>query len=171
MSLSSAYTENITFTLIHARYIASKVATDLLRFHRLYGGIPSIATINDYDAEMVELLKHDVLYQVIYGFQRDGKWTEASVRYTALPGGNLATDDDPGKIRPGVGVEGAYFTSFLTYNSRWFSLPLADRAAIVAGCPVKRSTMGEPGLEAGYWSDDLNYFAGGRGLGRSSVRR
>ncbi|MGH9162785.1 MAG: hypothetical protein ACRD2X_22700 [Vicinamibacteraceae bacterium] len=56
-----------------------------------------------YEAELVELLKHDVVDTVTYGFKRDGKWTEAAVRYRSI-GGSLSADDDPGKISPGLNV-------------------------------------------------------------------
>lgn len=159
-----------TFTITHARYIASKVATDLKRFQRFYEGVPSDGTIDSYEAELVGLLKHDAIDYVVYGFQRNSLWTPASVRYRALPGGSLLADDDPGKIRPGIDVGGARFTSFLSYSSAWFAIPEAERERIAQGLPFQRTTMTTPGLERGAWIDDLSYAAGGRGLGRSSVR-
>lgn len=168
--MTVSYTTSETFTIVHARKIACKVATDLKRFQRFYGR-PADSWIDDYEAELVELLKYDVVATVAYGFQRNGKWTEAAVRYKALPGGGLVPDDDPGKIRPNLDVSGASFTSFLTYNSRWAGLSGNERAAIAAACPFRRSSGDEPGLEAGYWEVDRTYTAGGRGLARSSVRR
>jgi hypothetical protein len=92
--MSDSYTvSNIeTFSLVHARKIASKVATDLLRFQTLYGGVPSDGVIDAYEKEITEFLNHDVVESVVYGFKRGGKWTEAAVRYRALPGGTLVTD-------------------------------------------------------------------------------
>lgn len=168
MSSSYTVTETETFTVAHARKIASKVATDLLRFQTLYGS-PSDGWINDYEAEMVDLLKRNFVDNVTYGFKRNGKWTEAAVRYKALPGGTLVTDDDPGKIRPRLNVEGASFTSFLEYNSNWWKLTAEVRDSIKNRLPFQRSSGEAPALEAGYWKDDLNYVAGGRGLGRSTV--
>ena len=115
---SFSYTDTEAFTIAHARRIASKVATDLLRFQSLYNGVPSDTTIDNYEKEIVEYLRHDVVESVTYGFKRDGKWTEAAVRYRALPGGTLVTDDDPGKIRPRLDVAGATFTSFLVHNNK-----------------------------------------------------
>ena len=162
-------TETSTFTITHARYIASKVATDLKRFQRFYGS-PSDDLINRYEGELAGLLKHDAVDNVVYGFQRNSLWTPASVRYRAIPGGSLAADDDPGKIRPGIDVGGAHFTSFLSYSSSWFGLSQADRESIESGLPIQRTTGAAPNLESGAWSDDLSYSAAGRGLGRSSVR-
>lgn len=162
-------TETSSFTITHARYIASKVATDLKRFQRFYGS-PSDTWIDRYEGELAGLLKHDAVETVVYGFQRNSLWTPASVRYRAIPGGTLMADDDPGKIRPGIDVAGAHFTSFLSYSTAWFNLTQADRESIERSLPIQRSTMSVPGLESGAWSDDLSYSAGGRGLGRSSVR-
>jgi hypothetical protein len=169
----STYTtnESETFTILHARYIASKVATDLKRMQRFYKGVPSDETIELYEKELAVLLKHDVVASVTYGFKRNGKWTEATVRYTALSGGALQADDDPGKIRPNLEVAGASFASFLTCNDNWLSLSATQQTAIEGESPVKRSNGETPPLETGYWMNDLNYSAAGRGLGRATVRR
>ena len=121
--MSSSYTTigtiSKTFTIVHAKRIASKVATDLLRFKRFYGS-PSDKWINLYEAELIVLLKYDAVDTVIYGFQRNGRWTRASAKYVALPGGSIHADDDPGKIRPGLDVRNARFMSCLTYSFRWW---------------------------------------------------
>lgn len=167
----SSYTTTSTdsYTVTHARYVASKVATDLKRFQRFYNS-PSDGWIDMYEKELVGLLKYDAVDNVVYGFQRNALWTPASVRYRALPGGTLMADDDPGKIRPGVDIAGAHFTSFLSYSSSWFALPLDERTRIEEALPIQRTTGSSPSLETGSWVDDLGYSAGGRGLGRSSVR-
>jgi Bacterial HORMA domain family 1 len=163
-------TETSSFTITHARYIASKVATDLKRFQRFYYGLPNDDLIDRYEGELAGLLKHNAVDIVVYGFQRNSLWTPASVRYRAIPGGSLLADDDPGKIRPGIDVSGARFTSFLSYSNSWWDLTQAERDTIRKGLPINRSTGSSPDLETGAWSDDLSYSAGGRGLGRSSVR-
>ncbi|AMX98798.1 hypothetical protein AB0V79_24280 [Mesorhizobium ciceri] len=162
-------TETSSFTITHARYIASKVATDLKRFQRFYGS-PSDDWIDRYEGELAGLLKHDAVENVVYGFQRNSLWTPASVRYRAIPGGSLIADDDPGKIRPGIDITGARFTSFLSYSTTWFDLTPAERESIESSLPIQRTHSSAPALETGAWSDDLSYSAGGRGLGRSSVR-
>jgi hypothetical protein len=166
---SHTTTTTSSFTITHARYIASKVATDLKRFQRFYGA-PNDTVIDQYEGELAGLLKYDAVEYVVYGFQRNSLWTPASVRYRAIPGGPLLADDDPGKIRPGIDISGARFTSFLSYSNSWFNIPQADREAIKASLPIQRSNGSSPNLESGAWSDDNTYSAGGRGLGRSSVR-
>lgn len=169
--MSSSYTASAaeTFTEAHARKIACKVATDLKRFQRFYGS-PSDRWISNFEGELIQLLKHDVLASVVYGFERRGRWTAAAVRYTALADGTLSADDDPGKIRLGLDVAGAAFGSFLTYNATWEGLSQTKQAAIRRACPFQRTAGSSPPLESGYWADDLSYGAGGRGLARSTVR-
>jgi len=169
MSTSFSLTLTESFTITHARHIASKVATDLLRFQRFYGR-PSNAAIDAYEKELVALLKQDYVHTVTYGFKRNGNWVIA-LRYRARSGGILIVDDDPGKIRPGEDITSAAFTSFLVYNSNWFSLTLQQQEQFEATLPFRRSTGQEPGIENGWWADDLTYSAGGRGLGRSTLRR
>lgn len=168
MSDSYTYSLSETFTIVHARHIASKVATDLLRFTRFYNS-PSIEWINYYEEELTALVKEDYLDNIIYGFKRNGKWTEASIRYHALPGGTLIGDDDPGKIRPGHDVSGAHFTSYLNRNSRWLALSSEERQKFENSLPFQRGGATEPELEKGMWSQGLTYSAGGRGIMRSTI--
>ncbi len=164
-SLSHSQTSTIT----DAKYLASKVATDLARIQRFYGS-PSDTEISEYEAELTILLKHDAVDNVIYGFKRNGLWTLASVRYVALPGGALQVDDDPGRIRANLDVAGATFSSFLTYSSKWFGRTPEDRARVSSQLPFSRTTGNSPNLELGQWAQDKNYSSSGLGLGRSTVR-
>ena len=168
-SYTTSGTISNTFTIVHAKHIASKVATDLLRFKRFYGS-PSDEWINLYEAELIVLLKYDAVDTVIYGFQRNGLWTRASAKYIALPGGSIHADDDPGKIRPGLDVQNAHFTSYLTYSFRFWDRSATEQANIESELPFRRGIGSTSGLETGYWANDRNYLAGGRGLGRSTVK-
>ena len=169
-SFTSTYTLSDTFTITHAKYIASKVATDLLRFRRFYGS-PSLDSIDMYEEELAILLKYDAVDTVIYGFKRNNLWTMASAKYRAFPGGSIHINDDPGKIRPGLDVKGARFGSCLNYSSRWLNLSEQQRVQIKKAFRIVRTTTSSSGLETGSWVEDLKYMAGGRGLGRSTVGR
>ena len=168
--MSSTQTSTSTFTLTNAKYLSSKVATDLRRFHRLYGGRPTEQEIVNYELELTELLKVNAVASVVYGFKRNGVWTHATVKYESSAGGMIAVDDDPGKIRANLDVAGAGFTSFLSYSQAWWAMSEADRTIVKAKLPFSRTTMNEPGLESGNWETDLNYGAGGRALSRSTVK-
>lgn len=169
MSSSYSVSATQTTTVTNARYLASKVATDLMRFSRLYGS-PTVERINEFEEELTILLKNDAVDNVVYGFKRNGLWTLASVRYIALPGGALQVDDDPGRIKPNHDVAGAVFTSFMSYSAKWFARTAQERAGIEATLPINRSVGDAPGLERGRWEQDRSYSSGNLGLGRSTVR-
>lgn len=166
---SYSVTSNETFTLTHAKYIASKVATDLLRFQRFYGE-PKDAKISDYESELTEFIRHGYLETITYGFKRSGNWVEA-VRYRALSDGSLVTDEDPGKLRPGANLEGTVFGSFLTYRASWSALSETERERFRQRLPIQRTSGEEPSVENGQWVEDRTYSAGGQGVSRSSIRR
>ncbi|MEK7828048.1 MAG: hypothetical protein AAB299_10045 [Thermodesulfobacteriota bacterium] len=169
MTYSLTETESTTFTIVHARHMAAKIAADLKRLQRFYG-YPGDTMISSYEAEITELLRGGYLKEVTYGFRRDEKWIEPTLRYKARDlAGTSANDDDPGRIRPGVDIRGTSFYSYLIHNAAWDSLPAVDRAAIEERLPIKRNGAPEPAIN-GYLSDDRTYSAGGRALNRASVR-
>jgi len=150
--------------------MAAKVATDLKRVQRLYYGQPDDSRIAAYESEIIELLKEGYLGAVTYGFRRDGKWIEPSLRYTARDlMGFTANDDDPGRIRPGANIDGASFGSFLSYSSAWDNLSSTARNTFRQRLPFQRGDAAEPAVN-GYLLDDLTYSSGGRALSRASVR-
>jgi len=169
MSLSFTESVSTSFTVTHARHMAAKVATDLKRLQRLYGG-PSDQAIADYETEITELIKAGYLGVVTYGFRRDGKWIEPTLRYSARDlVGFAANDDDPGRIRPGADITNASFYSYLTYSAAWDMLSAGEREAFESRLPFRRGGAPEPAVN-GYLSNDLTYSSGGRALDRASVR-
>lgn len=168
MSYSFTATETRTFTLTHARHLAAKVAADLKRLQRLYGHVTD-QRITEFEGEVTELLRQGYLGTVTYGFKRDGSWIEPTLRYTANELANSGTDDDPGRVRPGIDISGASFHSYLTYNAAWWALTPEQRAAIEGQLPLQRTGQAEPSVN-GYFADDKTYSSGGRSLGRASVR-
>lgn len=166
---SSTYTYNQTFTITHAKYLASKLAADLKRVQRLYGS-PSDSSISSYEQEMTQLLKAGYLDEVKYGFKYNGNFVEPTLIYSAqdLAGAN-STDDDPGKIKPGADISGAKFSSFLSYSSSWFELSRKEQVEFEKFLPFKRTEAAEPGIN-GYLAQDKTYSNGGVSLNRSSVK-
>jgi hypothetical protein len=169
MSYAYTITETKTFTLTHAKHLASKVAADLKRMQRFYGG-PDDARIDRLEGEITELLRQGYLDTVTYGFRRDGDWIEPTLRYTAREMAGDGLDDDPGRVRPGANVTGASFYSYLTHNAAWDALTSTQRTAIEQQLPVQRTGAPEPSVSRGYFADDKTYSSGGRALGRASVR-
>ncbi len=171
MTSSYTYSESgsETFTVTHARHMAAKVATDLKRMQRLYGA-PSDTNIADYEQEIIEFLKAGYLKEVTYGFWRNGDWIEPTLRYTAKElAGAAASDDDPGRVRPGANITGAAFYSYMTYSASWSNATEAERDSFGARLPFTRGGAPEPGV-SGYFSQDRTYSSGGRALDRASVR-
>lgn len=169
MSTSYTFSDTISFTLTHAKYLASKVGTDLKRMQRFYG-LPSDVSIGEYETELTELLKAGYLGTVTYGFRKSENWVEPALRYTARDlAGLTPNDDDPGKVRPGIDVTGAQFYSYLTYSAGWSKLTTAQQEAFRRTLPFSRTGANEPGVN-GYMVSDLTYSSGGRALNRSTLR-
>jgi hypothetical protein len=169
MTYSLTVTETSTYTITHARHMAAKVSTDLKRMQRFYN-VPSDKEIAEYEAEVIELLKNGYLGTITYGFQRNGKWVEPTLKYTAKDlSGFSANDDDPGRIPHNANVEGAKFHNFLTYSSEWNKLSADEKVRFKSGLPFQRTSGEEPGVEGGFY-DDKVYSSGGRALNRSTVR-
>lgn len=168
--MSSTYTDtgSQTFTRLHAKKISYRVATDLKRMQRLYD-VLAAKEIEDYDGELIELLTAGYLGTVAYGFRRNDKWIEPTLRYTAFDLTDPGFGDDPGRVPAGADVRGATFYSYLTYSSAWNALSPSGRAAFEERLPVKRVGAPEPGVD-GYVQQDLAYSAGGRGVRREIVR-
>jgi hypothetical protein len=166
MSYSSTYLDS--FTLVHAKHISSKVTADLKRIQRFYGS-PSDLSITEYEKELIELLKGGYLEKVTYGFKRDGNWIEPTLQYTSKDLSVLSsTDDDPGRIKPNANIIGALFGSFLTYNSKWYSLSQSEQQSFHMSHPLQRGTASEPGMN-GSLNRDKSYSAGGKALDRSTL--
>lgn len=169
MTDSYTISDSQSFTATHARHMAAKVATDLKRMQRLYGS-PSDDSIAKYEAEIIEFLKAGYLGTVWYGYRRNGNWIEPTLRYTSRDlAGSAATDDDPGRVRPGADISGAKFYSYLTYGGAWNSTTAVERDAFKKRLPFQRGDAPEPGVN-GYMADDRTYSAGGRALNRASLR-
>lgn len=167
--MSSSYTtsDTATFTLTHAKYLASKVRTDLMRMHHLYGGVPTVSDIDAYEEELTALLKAGYVSRVTYGFKRNGSFISPSLKYEAHE--LAAGDDRPGKVPRGEDVSGAHFSSYLAYSAKWGQLSPAEKKKFKEDLPVNRVTAEEPGVD-GYYSTDKTYSAGGTSMSRSVVR-
>jgi hypothetical protein len=136
---------------------------------RFYGQ-PSDATIASYEAEITALIKHGYLERVWYGFKRDGKWVEPTLRYSSRDlQGSHTDDNDPGRVKPGADISNASFYSFLSYSTKWYMLDLSDRQKFEADLPLTRGTASEPQV-GGFMLQDKTYSAGGYALDRSTVR-
>lgn len=165
---SSSYTFSTTFTLTNAKYLASKVATDLKRIQRFYGN-PTDNQIADYEAEITELLKEGYLDNITYGYRRNGIWIKPSIKYNSIELSNGNTDDDPGKIVVGADISNATFGSFLNTNRKWDNLSQTEKSNFLKRLPIQRTDGSNPQSD-GYFSNDLTYGSGGKSINRSSLK-
>lgn len=166
---SFSFTATQTFTITHARHIASKIATDLKRMQRFYG-YPSDLEITEYEAEAIELLRLGYLDTVTYGFKKGENWIVPTLKYAAkdlVNAGGL--DDDPGRVPVGANIEGAHFHSYLTRNQAWWNLSETERERIQGTLPFKRTGAPYPGT-TGYFSQDKSYNSGGKGVDRFTLK-
>lgn len=158
-----------TFTVTHAKYLASKVATDLKRMQRFYG-YPSDANITNYENELAELLKKGYLSEVTYGFKLNDSWIEPCLRYNATDLSNMySADDDPGKILPGADIKGASFYSYLIKTAAYHNLSSEEKDSFEQTLPFQRTGASAPGVN-GYMSTDKTYSSGGKSLNRSTLK-
>jgi hypothetical protein len=166
--MTFSYTTTATFTIVHARYLASKVAADMHLCAQYYGR-PSEQEIREYAEELAQYLNEGYLKEYEFGFKRDEKrivcW-----RYKVDSNGNLTTDNRAGKVVAYVDIDGARFFNFLTQNSRFFNLSSDDRAQFKANLPVQRTNGEPPSDGAGYWTSDRNYYSAGCGLNRQTFQ-
>jgi hypothetical protein len=166
--MSFSVTRTASFTIVHARYLASKVAADMHLCAQYYGR-PSEERIRQYAEELAQYLNAGYLQEYEFGYKKDGKRT-VCWRYKVDSNGVLTTDDRPGKVVPYVDITGAAFFNFLTQNSAFFKLSAYDQARFEAGLPLQRPGGEPPSDGAGYWTSDRNYFSAGCGLNRQTFQ-
>lgn len=169
MSFTMTITASESFTLTHAKYLASKVTADMRRCQQLYGK-PSDADRNDYGTELALMLRDNYVSSYEFGFKLDEQrvvsWHYA-VTVNGLSGG---ADDRPGKIWPGVDVSKAYFFNFMSYSSSWWALSTEERQRIKDTMPVQRQSGNPPSDSLGYWESDLGYSANGTAMARRTFK-
>jgi hypothetical protein len=162
--VSFSYTKSSTFTITHARYLASKVAADMHLCAQYYG-YPSEEWIRKYAEELAQYLNEGYIQEYEFGYEKNDKRI-VTWRYKVDENGSLTADDRAGKIVPYVDISGARFYNYLTQNPRFFQLSFDQRSRFKAGLPLQRTEGTPPSDGSGYWTSDRNYFSGGRGLNR-----
>jgi hypothetical protein len=168
MSFTMTRTATESFTLTHAKILASKVTADMRRCQQNYSR-PSDSDINDYGTELALLLRDGYVQAYEFGFSRDDARI-LSWSYTVDSSGQVTSNDRPGRIIAGVDISGASFFNQLTRSSAWGKLGVSAQEAITAGLPIQRVTKDGPRDGAGKWVYDLNYSSGGVTLGRKSFQ-
>lgn len=162
--MSYSYTLSETFSITHARHIASRLAGDM-RLMNAYYDYPSLSSIEDYLEEIAQLLAKGYLATFEIGFKRYGRRV-FSLHYEVLADGTLS-DSRSGGVPAGHDVTGADYLNYLTYSEKWWEPSDAERAAFKASLPIQRTHGPEPVDGDGYWvSGNRSYASGGAGVRR-----
>ena len=166
--MSYSYTRSSTFTIVHARYLSSKVAADMHLCAQYYGQ-PSEQRIREFAEELAQYLNEGYVLEYEFGYQKDDKRI-GSWHYKVDERGSITTDDRAGKVVPYMDITGARFFNCLTRNPCFFRLSAAEQARFENGLPLQRTNGVPPSDGSGYWTSDRNYFSGGHGLNRQTFR-
>ena len=168
MSIST--TRSQTFTATSARYLTSKIATDLRTMNRYYG-VPSLSDIDKYAQEAAQLLADGHLGWVDYGLRRptacgDMEWV-LQLRYTVSSTGVL-TDDHPGGVPANAPDSGATFYSYLLYSDAFEALQSWEKDAVKEALPVSRTGAMETQRAGGTVNANRSYSRDGVSLSRDT---
>ncbi len=168
MTLSQ--TASATFNIASARFLTSKIATDLRTMHRFYG-LPPMADIDDYADEATQLLNKGYLKKVEYGLRRlrtDGEYEWVlKLSYVVNSTGTLV-DQNPGGVPTTAPKSGAAFYSYLTKSDAFRDLSTAEQAVVEAALPVMRVGRAETALAAGSYGTPRSYERDGTGFSRTT---
>ncbi len=164
----STYSITQTFTRTNARYLASKVVSDLYQCSRFYGS-PSASRVPDYETELVELLVAGYLSAYEFGFKKDGQRV-VTWQYEVRNGDLVGTDDGPGRVYARADVTGAEHYNYATYTDEWFALTQTQKDSFKAGIPIDRTAGDLPTDGSGYWVSDKTYSNGGTAVSRRTYR-
>lgn len=166
--MSYTLTETRSFTITHARYVASKIAADLELVHA-YHGRPSEQRVTEFAEEAALILAARYLKSLEYGFRRDGR-TVFALKYAARSDGTLAADDAPGRVYADVKASDTFY-SYLEYNDSFWRLSQAERDRFEATLPFKRGGADAPqASSSGYWEQTRTYSSNGEGVIRHIFR-
>ena len=168
MSFTMTRTVSETWSLTYAKYLSSKVTSDMWRSSQTYG-LPTQDQINNYGTELALLLRDGYVAAYEFGFQKDNQRV-ISWRYTVDGSGNITTDDRPGRIVSGANITDASFFNQLTHSDAWSKLSQEERDRIKDTLPVQRVTKDGPKDGNGYWQQDRTYSSNGVAMPRSTFR-
>ena len=171
MSYSNTFTttSTSTFTIADAKYLASRIASDLTQIRLYYGHITE-KKVQDFAVEAAILLKFGLLRSVKYGFRISDDWVYYVSYYVNNLGQLEASNNAPGDIDPTVDITGASWYSHLITRD---NPDLSDEqvAAIEQDLPIQRGTGAEPNSDNGILNNDRSYYRNGIGLARSQYKR
>ena len=153
--MTYSHTTSSTFTITSARYLASKVAADLRQMQLFYGR-PSDYEITNFIEELVILMLGGWLKSITYGFKRNNYWVVA-LEYKMFLGSIRATDDNAGRVKPGININMSSWYSVLTKSATFYNLSPIEKVRIEQSLPIKRTIGGAPQIRTSNLINDKYY--------------
>lgn len=168
--MTSSYSISETFTLTHAKHLASKVVSDLYQCRNFYGE-PSEAQITKYQDELIVMLAGGYVNEYEFGFQKNDQRI-VSWQYRVNTSGDLVggIDNRSGGIYARANTSGATHFNFISYSQAWFDLNSSEQINVKSKHPIDRSTGNLPSDGAGYWHTDRTYSSAGVAIERKTFR-
>lgn len=168
--MTGSYTTAQTFTLTHAKYLASKVISDMYQCRNFYNR-PSETAVSNYQDELVAMLAGGYVKHYEFGFKNNDQRI-LSWQYQISTGGDLVggSDDRSGGIYARAHIDGAVYFNFMSYSQAWFDLSSTERDAVKSKHSITRSTGELPGDGDGYWHTDRTYSNAGVAVERKTFR-
>jgi hypothetical protein len=168
--MTSSYSISETFTLTHAKHLASKVVSDLYQCRNFYGE-PSEAQISKYQDELIVMLAGGYVREYEFGFKKNDLRI-VSWQYRVNASGDLVggADDRSGGIYARADTSGATHFNFMSYSQAWFDLTSGEQNNVKAKHPVSRGTGHLPSDGTGYWQTDRTYSSAGVAIERKTFR-
>ena len=159
-----------SFTLIQAKQLASKVASDMRRCQQHYLR-PTDVQINDYGTELALLLRDGYVVNYEFGWVRDNDNERILTwLYTVDSSGNLVSNDRPGRIISGINISGCSMRNMMTFSSKWIALTAEEKQRIESTLPFRRSVLPSFRSSLGRMESDLCYSAGGTAMSRHTFK-
>jgi len=157
-----------TFTITDARYLASKISTDMHLFGVYYGS-PSESYIRDLAEELAQLMKDGYVSEYEFGFKKNGTRV-VCCHYSINDSGVITTDDRPGRVVSSADVCGSSFYTFLTNSIKWSLIDESEKEKIEKSLPIQRTSGVPPKDGHGHWVSDKTYSSNGTNTSRKTFR-
>ncbi|WP_425005587.1 hypothetical protein [Mycolicibacterium sp. S3B2] len=168
--MTGSYSVSQTFSLTHAKHLASKVVSDLYQCRNFYDA-PSEADVAEYHEELIVMLSGGYIQAYEFGFEKNDQRI-VSWQYQVNASGDLigGVDDRSGGIFATADTTGATYFNFMSYSQAWFDLSSSDRGTVKSKHQVDRTSGYLPSDGSGYWHTDRTYSSAGVAIERRTFR-
>ncbi len=149
-----------------ASHLAGPILEDMRNCHRLYG-FPSQSWIDDYETELLFLLRHRYLNTYEFGFERKNNRALSWHYEFDYSRAAAAKPIGPRRIRA-ISLRDCQFFNYVTYTPSWSKLSAEEKKRIRAKLPVKRVNNPPPSDGKGFWKDQQSFSSKGAAFNKRS---